>query len=970
MMQRCLFASVLPVRPGLLVATAIIVSLIPLATAPAAGQGTAASIIGRVTDPSGAVVPGVTVTVTSPALQVPEVTAVTNAVGEYRVAPLPIGVYRVTFELSGFGSAERQDVRLTVGFTARVDVSLGVATVAETVTVSGAASVVDVAATSASTLLTREALELIPTSRNGNMSLLTLAPGVRSFLDVGGSQMVESSSSRAFGQSGQGWATLDGIATSGISAGGGGGQWDEQTLEEARVQTIGTDAEFGTHGVQLNAIVKSGGNDFHGAANWAQTNHHFQSNNVDDELRAIGIASGNKLTKVYDVGGDLGGRFVRNRLWFYGAARRRYREDQVLNALKPDGSPATDLNSQWWNTEKLSFQATPTNRFIGFYSGLHTTESARSDEVVAYESREDKFVRTHYAKVEWEGVRGNSLIASAQFGVRRYPRGVHILDSGVGRTDLETERVTGDVIVAGENQFTKRDHTRASLTWYRPNWFHGNHEFKAGFDFNNDFERPGLDAPPHNYHLLYNDGDPFKIAFFNAPTYPKLAAKYLALYARDSWTIGRRLTVNVGARFTNDRGFVPENCRDAAAPPSDVIFPAACFDEIRLKTWNSVAPRLHAAYDLAGDGKTVLKGGWGRYDHQRQIEPDAWRLNPINQAYAVYLWRDLNGNNDYDDGEVNRDPNGPDFVETTGSEFEAASPRGVVNPDEEHFKQDEFSISLERELVANFAVRGTGVYTRTTNANRVQNNFRPYDAYNIPITNRDPGPDGNVGTADDGGLITYYEFSPALAGAQFEELMIINDPRADSTYKSVEVAVVKRLADRWQFMASYSATRKNRPFIRTLAVGSFNTVNVIEAGDSNPNAEINTADRTWDWDAKFSGSYVLPADWLLSANFHHFSGDPFARQVQFEGGVTIPSIVLNVEPIGSQRLPNINNLTFRVEKSFTLPQAHRLAVRLNVYNALNLNPATRVRERAGEDFLRPRSIMPPRLAEVSASYTF
>ena len=86
--------------------------------------------------------------------------------------------------------------------------------------------------------------------------------------------------------------------------------------------------------------------------------------------------------------------------------------------------------------------------------------------------------------------------------------------------------------------------------------------------------------------------------------------------------------------------------------------------------------------------------------------------------------------------------------------------------------------------------------------------------------------------------------------------------------------------------------------------------------------------------------------------------------------MTIPAIELNVEPIGSQRLPNINNLTFRVEKSFTLRPAHRVAVRLNIYNALNANTALEVRTQAGEEFLRPRDIMPPRLAEVSASYSF
>jgi hypothetical protein len=142
------------VRYGFIAATLILATVLAHSPAAGQGQGSSATIIGQVTDGSGAVLPGVTVTATSPALQVPQITAVTNEVGEYRLAPLPIGVFQLAFELSGFRPAQRQNIRLTVGFTARIDAALELATVAETVTVSGAAPVVDVAGTSGSTLLT------------------------------------------------------------------------------------------------------------------------------------------------------------------------------------------------------------------------------------------------------------------------------------------------------------------------------------------------------------------------------------------------------------------------------------------------------------------------------------------------------------------------------------------------------------------------------------------------------------------------------------------------------------------------------------------------------------------------------------------------------------------------------------------------------------------------------------------------
>ena len=159
------------IRGGLVVILATLASFV---ASPAAGQGGEASIIGQVTDQSGAVLPGVTVTATSPALQVPQMTSVTNELGEYRLAPLPVGLFELTYDLSGFRPAQRQAVRLTVGFTARVDVSRGLATVAETVTVSGAAPVVDVTATSGASLFTKEVLDITPTTRNGAMTSIML----------------------------------------------------------------------------------------------------------------------------------------------------------------------------------------------------------------------------------------------------------------------------------------------------------------------------------------------------------------------------------------------------------------------------------------------------------------------------------------------------------------------------------------------------------------------------------------------------------------------------------------------------------------------------------------------------------------------------------------------------------------------------------------------------------------------------
>ena len=181
---------------------AIVVVFFTLALANTAIAQELSAIIGQVRDESGAILPGVTVSVTSQVLQVKQVTDVTNVQGEYRITPLPIGTYTVSYQLDGFSSMRQEGVRLDLGATVRLDITLKLGTLNETVTVSGAAPVVDVTATSASTQFTRETLELTPTSRNGAISLMVQAPGVRApgRLDVGGGTVGDTPEFSSFGQ--------------------------------------------------------------------------------------------------------------------------------------------------------------------------------------------------------------------------------------------------------------------------------------------------------------------------------------------------------------------------------------------------------------------------------------------------------------------------------------------------------------------------------------------------------------------------------------------------------------------------------------------------------------------------------------------------------------------------------------------------------------------------------------------------
>ena len=920
---------------------------------PAAAQETPAGIIGRVTDASGGVLPGVSVTATSPSLQGPQVIDVTNEKGEFRLTPLPIGTYDVSYALSGFQTVRREGLRLTTGFVARADAELKLGSLEETITVSGASPVVDATSTSSATEFTKETLELTPTGRSGLVSLLAQTPGVRGNQDVGGNQFGATPQFRVFGQLGMHYDTLEGVLTaSPKTAGGqGGNYYSYNSLEEVRVQTIGNGADIPTKGIALDAIVKSGGNDFHGNYFVALSGQKFQSNNVTAALQAQGITQGNPTTQRWETSGDFGGRLIRDKLWFFTSAEHRRLEQEVVNAQKPDGTAATVYTSMSYQTDKLSYQMSPSNRFVGFYQYARKKDIGGPSQFYPWDSRYDNTPIVKTGKIEYQGIKGNSLVASLQYGKWRWD-GIYLGFSPgkVATTDSVTLMRSGQNIEAGNIPHEWRHHTKGNISWYRPDLFAGDHEIKTGFDHmastvSREWISRGISK---DYVLWFRSGAPDQVEIYNHPVKPVTSTNYLGIWVSDKWSLGRQLTLDLGARVANDDGFVPAQCREAGP-----FVPAGCIDRVQFKVWKTITPRLSMAYDVTGSGKTVIKGGWGRFDRWRQID-DIISANPYVATNSFYRWVDRNGNMDWDAGESNLDPNGSDFLRSSTRDS-GVSTGQFPNPNEKQPTTDQFSASLERELIANFAIRVTGIHSINHDPYRLANVLRPYEVYNIPITRPDPGPDNRAGTADDPGTsMTYYDFPAQYAGTQFQKNMLV--PGESEKFSSFEVAGNKRFANGWQMMASYSATRRNVP--------------VPEKTSLDPNSEINAADLTWEWSGKASASYGLPFDVRVAANFEHRSGEPWARQVQFAGGQQIPTIVLRVEPIGTRRLPNTNVLDLRLEKAFALGASRKLALRLNVFNVMNASTVTGVTQRAGATFLRPTGILPARIAEFSTSIAF
>jgi len=935
----------------------LVVSFI-VAETKAGGQSlSTASIIGQVKDESGAVLPGVTVSASSPALQLRQVTAVTDERGEYRLVELSLGTYEVTYMLPGFQTVQRSDLRLTAGFAAKIDVTLTLGSVAENVTVMADSPIVDVTSSKTVTEFLQEDLSSLPTSRNSIVTLLNQAPGINGRLDVGGSQTAVLPSMPVFGRPGQSEPMIEGINGREATGNLGGSYYDYSTFEEAQVETVAHDAEAAVSGVRLNAITKSGGNSFHGTYFGAKEDKRLQANNIDATLARQGIVDGNPVQTRWDASGDLGGRVVRDKLWFYGAARRQRYVNGVIGLLAADGvNPGYEPTMISFLTGKLSYQPTPTQRFILFRQYFKKDVIGGGSQFTPWNSQWHLYQPGANSKIEWVGDFGHSIVAEAQWGNSWYNTQVQGMTNDLATYDIVTQKYTGEQF--SQYQAPRQNHIwrhdfKGSISIYKGGWLHGNHDIKAGGNYFLERRSESLFHPPAgDYVLVFKNRDPYQLYTFNTPVVPLNVVNYTGAYLRDNWAVNRRLTLNVGFRFDRYNMFLPQQSRQAGQ-----FAPAATFPFVQFNTWNEVVPRLHFALDVSGQGRTVIRGGWGRFGDLRDAYSEPVPFNPNVGITTTWKWHDFNGDKLYQPGEVNLDPNGPDFVSSSGAA------NSIVNPNEKQPKTDEFSGSAEHQFGSNLSIRLTGIYARNSNNRRLLNTLIPQAAYTIPITNPDPGPDGKVGTADDPGRnFTYYEYPASLQGLQFIRNTVVNDPHYVNTWRSIEIAGVKRLSRNWQFHTSYSATKYNMQFPETGEVRSIAALN--------PNAQINTRNRTWEWFFKAAGSYRLPLELLASVNYQLIQGAPWSRQVLFTGGKTIPSITLNVEPFGTHHLPATSLLDNRVEKTIHLTENVKLSGLFEVFNVLNVNTVRGITARSGSSFGIPTSIMPPRIAQFGASLSF
>jgi hypothetical protein len=949
---------------GALAAFAILATSAAPAFAQGGGASSTGTIQGRVADASGAVLPGVTVTASSQSM-IGTQTQVTNENGSYRFPAVPPGVYTLAFELPGFTAVKREGIQISLGFTANVNVEMTVATLQETVTVTGESPVIDTTATRVQQNFKLEQLNSIPNGRD-MWALLAATPGVvMSRVDVGGNRAGTQTGYTAYGLNGQVRVSVEGINTT-EGTGGAGFYFDYGSFEEVFLGVAGQGAEAATPGVQSQFLGKSGGNRLSGELYTDWYNNDLVASNLSDEMIKVhGLREGsNELLRYYDVNVNVGGPFKRDKAWWHFAWRKQF------NSVE---QPLFDFDSEFetWNTNpsfKATYQVNQNHKLIGYYQWNMKIQPTRlSQGTYTYDSigptvRQES--PSWVWKGEWNGTLSDKLFVEARFGDFGY------YDIRQANSDEEYYwRDTGRLVHTGAAAESQNDRDRKQLTGaatYFLDTKMGSHTFKFGGEMYLESQWGGrTQNVGGNIEHIYNNGVSSQV-IFGIPTALSISGLSASddgdllvvnkldqqdVFVNDTWSMGR-VTLNLGARWDRYRGWMPEN-RQIAFAVGPVSVSEQVFPERTFYTWNSIGPRAGITYDLAGDGKTVVKASYGLFWHNPgpNVSADA---NPNqNNKSVTYTWNDRNGDRRYQAGEESANPTATTLAGTI-----------QLDPDISQPYSHDVTLYVERQIAPSLGARVGFVYKTEDDLISQYNPGRPIEAYTLPFNFRDNGPDGIANTTDDQILTLFAVPNSSDVNTRFPLTNVtMNTPRF-SRYKTVEASMSKRLSNRWSMNAG----------------GSHTWARDFPGTPVNPNNYPNTPNGTFDeptsrWDFKVSGTFEAPYGIRVSPLLRHQAGANFARQISVgaasataAGGIF--SGTINAEPLNSRRHDNITVFDMKVERAFALGAGVRVRAFLDLFNLTNSNAVETRTISTGTAFLRPTAVLPPRAARIGARLSF
>ncbi len=845
---------------------AIVLALVAvfITAALATAQQPTGQIFGKVTDQSGAVMPGVTVTLTSPILLQP-LTAVTSETGSYQFPSLEVADYVVKFELTGFKTVVDEGIHITAGFSAQVNAQLSVSTVQETITVTGATPVVDTKETGTKQTFTNELLQSIPSARDPWVILQQTAGVAMDRENIGGNQSGQQSNyvSRGGNPFNNKW-TLDGIDITDLSATGSSpSYYDFDMFEEMTINTGGVDVTQQTGGVGINLVTKAGSDRFRGSGRYFVTDDKAEANNISDDLRKQGASSGNPIQDIKDYGVEIGGPIKKGRAWIWGAFGKQaidvgvigfYQPTTACQQIKSDqaGNPlahsVSDVNS-CLNTDETLIKTTNLKSEVQLFKGNKASaymlfsakqrNARNASDLTPIEStvRQDA-VPSQYGTSYWvtgpnptykfsdQWVVSDRFLVDATYAhvgnnfILNYHDDslVNVQPTFIISTSLNG-RSTPDgnqsVNIRPVNSYTM------NATYFLPGSAFGDHSFKFGgyWRDNNGFNSthtPGNAVArfPTSAELANpNDcatqavGCQMQLTRDGQTDYD---LTNVSVYGQDTITHGR-LTLQLGVRYdyNHDQAL---NSSVGANPLRPDILPAVNFAGIDPGVkFNNLSPRLGFTYDLSGEGKTIVRGNYAMYWGQVGTGGIAQYVNPVTRVSIRYPWVDTNHDTFVQPSEmIIPNNNIANYLALTGN-WNPATPgsptsSNSIDPNLKNDRTDEIIAGIDHEIGAGFGVGANYIWRRYTDFQwQDYAGLEPSDWVQTtftPAASTCPGNDGNRISAGNCPTVTY--FVPSFQVPSIFTYANFSSDQYNRRFNGLELTARKRLSNHWLMNTSFA----------------------------------------------------------------------------------------------------------------------------------------------------------------------
>lgn len=897
------------------VLTYLSAALIFLFTVPVTAQiSQSGTLDGTVFNEEGNQVPGVLVTISSPALILPTMTTLSNQNGFFRFPALPPGKYKVTFASEAFKTLVQNGIVLNVSKTTSLNIALELSRIRETITVTGKTPTVDKARTTLVSSLSDEFLKNIPATRDVN-TIFNMVPGVTGDTTHGSGARDNT-------------YNVDGVNITDPVTGTRAGNFSMDIVEELSIQTGAHTAEHGgVRGAVINVVTKSGGNTFSGMVSAYFRNDKMQSDNT-----AGTIFEGQQTGFDYEVepGVILGGPIVKDKLWFFSNFTMRKSEQFLAGYPWDSMGENTPLDySRVMAYGKFTIQAGKSDRFTisyNFSDYKRNHRGAATNRTV--DSSWIQETPVHVINTHWTHYKGNNFLLNVKAAYMDYHLNLTAKNDLPRIYDTRTRQYSQSY--GYDDLYTRRRFQLMSDATLFVDNFMGRHELKAGFEMELSKD---LRDRSHNHdsvnglgpYVYVRNGAPYYIRHYQ--DFQRKDNKFvLGGFLQDSWTISDRLSVNLGVRIDHQEGIIPKQGNDREVLVyNGVTFDPRVPEKFKPLVWTTLAPRAGLIYDITGDGKTAFKMSFGRY-YAANIMQFFITVNP--NAFLYYRYRlDENWN-------------------IYGNMYSVGGQSAkTMDPDTKAPYIDELSIGIEREIIKDvrFGVR----YLRKWDRNLLEDvkvSHMDYDAFKqgAPLdtvwTNYE-----QVSAVDpfSGQTVTFWNEIDDSVPNQY---LVTNPPGAIRDYNGLEVTLEKRFTNKWSFNTSYTYA-KSTGLIPTSTSGSSSLGSYFD----NPNAHVNAIgnfglERRHQF--KLNASWMGPLGINLSCYYRYLSGRPYTRRLyspDLDLDLNQGSVYIFAEAMGSRRRPAISQLDLKLEKSFNFDFG-RVAMFVDVFNVFNANTATSVQD--------------------------